>query len=252
MHMFRNLTSVLRKHGPYIVSAVLITVVILIVFGQDFQILVNEALQNEALNHILILPFFAEYFSIWKRDTIKASLDLNKYNTTKTKYLDQLIGVALILVRLPNLLVWILHLLPTWISHTLIANFHSRNNTDTLQPKNCAHTITTNSLSPFLVPIPTELIYSSANNGRHQHTNILHSTQNIQHAHRTVNSLRPPTLVLTNSLTGPSAFAVDLPCSGIYSLIAFAMFATFLLLIATATLLKKLALLATGFLVLKH
>lgn len=92
--MLKKTTQTLKHYHQYIVSAALITILILIVYGQDLQILTNEALQNEALSHILILPLFAGILFYIKKDTVKATLDLAKYNTTKTKYLDQLVGMA--------------------------------------------------------------------------------------------------------------------------------------------------------------
>jgi len=60
-------------------------------------------------------------------------------------------------------------------------------------------------------------------------------------------SYGPPTIELTTSAGQSTSFAVDLPCSGIYTFIAFAMFATFLVLVASAPVLKKIGLFVIGF-----
>lgn len=248
--MLKKTTQTLKHYHQYIVSAALITILILIVYGQDLQILTNEALQNEALSHILILPLFAGILFYIKKDTVKATLDLAKYNTTKTKYLDQLVGMALILIAF--LTYWYgsytfypleYHILslPIFILGTTLILFNLKTTLTLLPPT---------LFLLFLIPIPTQYIYTlgaTMANINTQASYTLLKTFNLPVQLTT--TYGPPTLMLTNSLTGPSTFTVDLPCSGIYSLIAFAMFAAFLLLIATATPLKKLALLATGFII---
>jgi exosortase/archaeosortase family protein len=248
--MLKKTTQTLKHYYQFIVSAALITILILIVYGQDLQILANEALQNEALSHTLILPFFAGILFYMKKDTVKATLDLAKDRTTKTKYLDQLIGVVIILIAF--LTYWYgsytfypleYHILslPIFILGTTLILFNLKTTLTLLPPT---------LFLIFLLPIPTQYIYTLGGtmaNINTQASYTLLKTFNIPVQLST--TYGPPTLMLTNSLTGPSTFTVDLPCSGIYSLIAFAMFAAFLLLIATATPLKKTALLATGFII---
>jgi len=56
-----------------------------------------------------------------------------------------------------------------------------------------------------------------------------------------------PTILLTTSVGQPASFTIDLPCSGMYTLIAFAMFATFLILVVSAPVFKKVSIFVIGF-----
>lgn len=247
--MLTKAISSLKQYCPYVLSAILIIILVLVVYGGDLGILANEALQNEALSHILILPFFAGILFYMKKDTVKASLDLDKYRkTTKTKYIDQLIGVAVILIAL--LIYWYgshtfyaleyhIFSLPIFIIGTTLILLNLRATLALLLPT---------LFLLFLVPIPTQALFSLGGTMANLNTQAAYAllkTFNIPVQIST--AYGPPTLMLTASQAGPSSFTVDLPCSGIYSLIAFAMLAAFLILVAVDSPLKKLALVTIGF-----
>jgi exosortase/archaeosortase family protein len=247
--MLRKNVNALRRYYQYIVAAALVTILILIVYGSDLQILANEALQNEALSHILILPVFAGILFYMKKDFVKASLDLEKYKKTRNKYLDQLIGVAIILIAF--LIYWYgsytfyafeyhIFSLPIFIIGTTLILLNLR----------AALTLVLPTLFLlFLVPIPAQVLFSLGGtmaNLNSQAAYALLKTFNVPVQMST--AYGPPTLMLTTSQAGSaSSFTVDLPCSGIYSLIAFAMLAAFLLLISAGSPFKKLALVTIGF-----
>jgi hypothetical protein len=60
----KTLASALRKFRTYalhVLSAALLILLIFIVYWRDLEILANEALNAEALSHILLIPFFIGY-----------------------------------------------------------------------------------------------------------------------------------------------------------------------------------------------
>ena len=88
-----------KAYFPSILSIVSIILPLLIVYRRDLEILANEALQNEALGHILLIPFLAGILFYLKRDVVTASYAIQKQpKRGMTRYADEIIGVSLCLV----------------------------------------------------------------------------------------------------------------------------------------------------------
>ena len=102
---FNKTAANTKTYYQHILSAALIMLLILIVYRHDLEILMNEALQTEALSHVLLIPFFAGFLFYLKKDMVKASLALEKlHKKTRIQYLDEVIGIALCLIAF--LLYW--------------------------------------------------------------------------------------------------------------------------------------------------
>ena len=245
----RRIITNTRRYYQYILSTALITLVILVIYGRDFEILANEALQNEALSHILLIPFFAGLLFYLKRDTVKAFLGLDKLRKKpKTRHIDELVGVILLLIAF--LTYWYgsytfypleYHVLslPIFITGLILILFNLKT----------ALTLAIPTLFLlFLIPMPTQLIYTIG--GYMANTNTL-ASYNILRAFNLPVSLTtdygPPILNLTDATGQSIPFTIGLACSGIYSVIAFAMFATFLAIIITAPVWKKTLIFLIGF-----
>ncbi|TET65753.1 exosortase/archaeosortase family protein, partial [Candidatus Bathyarchaeota archaeon] len=100
----------------------------------------------------------------------------------------------------------------------------------------------------FLVPPPTQFMYKVGGTMGNFNTQASFTLLKTMGLPVTLSSsLGPPIIVLTTSAGEPLSFSIDLACSGIYTLIAFTMFATFLTLVASASVLKKISLFALGF-----
>lgn len=238
-------SQTVKTYYQHIFSATLLFLSIFIVYGQDLQILLNEALHSEALSHLLLMPFFAAFLFYLKRDMFKASLALQKLKKkTKTQYLDQIIGVAICLIAF--LLYWYgsrtfysleYHMLslPIFVIGVTLILFNLKTLTVLIFPVLFLF---------FLVPPPTEFMYTIG--GTMANFNTQASYTLLKTLGLPVNltyAYGPPTITLPNL----SQFSIDLPCSGIYTLIAFAMFAAFLALVAEASVTKKTSLFILGF-----
>ena len=241
----------IKNFYRHILSAALIGLLVMIVYGQDLEILANEALQNEALNHVILIPFLAGFLFYLKKDLVKASLALGKrQKQAKVRYVDELVGVILCLVAF--LVYWYgsftfypleYHLLslPIFIMGIalILLNFEA-----------LVMLIFPILFLLFLVPIPTEFTYTLGGAMANFNTQISYSLMEVFGLPVTLSSeYGPPTILLMTSTGKPLSFAVDLPCSGIYSMIAFAMFAAFLAFVVSASTLKKLLIFAFGFLI---
>jgi exosortase len=246
-----RLKGVIRLSYQQIFAAILIGVLLLIVYGRDLEIVANEALQNEAFNHVLLMPFFAGFLFYLKRDLVRASMALEKYHkATKAKYVDTVVGVCLCIASF--LIYWYgsytfypleYHLLslPIFIMGITLVLFSLKTLLVLIFPV---------LFLLFIVPMPSEYLYTVG--GSMANLNTQASYALLKTFSLPVNlssSYGPPAIELTTSMGRPASFTIDLPCSGIYSLIAFAMFAAFIGFISTASILKKVGVVLFGFFV---
>lgn len=89
----------LNIYYPIIFVTAVFFLLHLIVYWRDFEILLNEALNSEALNHLLLMPFLLGFLFYGKREAVKASLSLDwTRKKLKTYYLDMLVGLCLCLI----------------------------------------------------------------------------------------------------------------------------------------------------------
>ena len=235
-HVLNKTAANIKTHYQHILSAAFIMLLVLIVYGRDLEILMNEALQSEALSHVLLIPFFAGILLYLKKDMLKASLALEKLQKkTKTQYLDEVIGTALCLIAF--LLYWYgshtfypleYHILsiPIFIMGITLILFNLKALTVLISPI---------LFLLFLIPPPTKYMYEIGGvlgNFNTQASYTLLKTLGLPVT--LTSSYGSPTIALTTSTGQPLSFAIDLACSGIYTFIAFAMFAAFLALVASA------------------
>lgn len=239
----------LKAYFPSILSIASIILPTIIVYRHDLEILASEALQNEALGHILLIPFLAGILFYLKRDVVKASYAIQRQpKRGLTRYADEIIGASLCLVAF--LIYWYgsytfnpleYHLLSLPIFLFGITFFLYNGKAATASAIPIAFLF-------FLIPPPAKSIYTLggvlADFNTQASYNIL-KTLNLPITLST--AYGPPILVLTTSLGNQISLTIDLACSGIYSLLAFATFAAFLAFITTATPIRKIGVLLIGF-----
>ena len=241
----------LKESYSYILSAVLIFATIFIVYGNDLQMLVNEALSNEAFTHILLVPFFAGFLYYLKIKMVKASVFLEKLRKkAKVKHINELMGVIICLIAF--LIYWYgshtfyplrhhIFSLPIFAIGVILIIFNLKTAVILLLPTLFLF---------FLVPPPMEFLYSVGGFVANFETQIVYVLSKAFGLPVQLSSTYgPPIIQLTTTSYGGSAhFAVDLPCSGVYSLITFVVFATFLIAISKASIARRLLIFPVGFL----
>ncbi|MGQ9566055.1 MAG: exosortase/archaeosortase family protein [Candidatus Bathyarchaeales archaeon] len=243
-------TESIRAYYQYVVSAGLLLLLVFIVYGRDLEILFNEALQNEAFNHVLLIPIFAGFLFYLKKDIAKASLALQKKREpTKINYLDEMIGVCLCLIAF--LIYWYgsytfypleyhLFSLPVFVLGVTLILFSMKVMFALIFPT---------LFLLFLIPLPTEFIYAAGGVLGNINTQLSYTLLRTFGVPVTLStSYGSPMLELQNSSGNPSQFSIGLPCSGIYSLIAFTMFAAFLALVMSGSVFRKASIVLFGFL----
>ncbi|MGQ9460589.1 MAG: exosortase/archaeosortase family protein [Candidatus Bathyarchaeaceae archaeon] len=249
--MFQKLTK-LEEHSLLILSAVMIPLMILIVYWRDLTILVNEALHNEAVTHIVLVPVLASYIVYRKRDFVKATFALEKLRQrSRASFLNEVVGLALCLSAF--LLYWYgshtfhpleYHLasLPLFLAGIVLILFNLKMLIVLIFPI---------LFLLFLIPPPSVITYTAGALIANFNTQASYTLLKTFGLPVVLQSTYGPPTIAINTYSGvPMLFAVDLPCSGIYSLIAFVMFATFLSYIIKGSLIKKAGLFLLGFAIL--
>nr|MDO8133500.1 exosortase/archaeosortase family protein [Candidatus Njordarchaeum guaymaensis] len=251
MKSSRQILEKVRKSGFTIVSIFLIILTVLILYWQDLSILANEALQNEATNHIILVPFLAAFLIYRRKELSKALLSAEKLKRKSSLVsFGEITGIAVCLSAF--LLYW-------YGSYTFYPiEFHVASlvlfligiTLTLFNLKTLTALIFPILFLIFLAP-PPSIITSSAGG-------IL-GNFNAQDSFTVLKTLGIPVglsseygspIIVLNSSSTPIQFTVDQACSGIYSLIAFAMFAAFLVLVVRGSIIKKIALVLIGFLML--
>jgi len=253
MKAFRKLPKSAKNLLLPIISISFIILPILIVYWQDLSILFNEALQSEAVSHIILIPFLVSYLIYRKKELVKASLALEKLRgETKLVSVSDIVGAAFCLTAF--LLYWygsytfypleyhIASLLIFVMGVTLIfANV-----------KTLMILIFPIMFLAFLIFPPSNVTYAAG--GLLANVNTQGSFTLLKIAGLPVSlshKYGAPVIALnTSTSTSPIEFAVYQASSGIYSLIAFTMFATFLVYITRGSLTRRATLFLLGLLIL--
>jgi exosortase len=227
----------------------LLLLLIIIIYGNDFWILVNEAFQNEAISHILLLPFLVGFLFYLKKDLVKANITLEKQRKRRNvKYFNEILGVLLFLVAF--LVYWYgsqtfypleYHILslPIFIAGVTLVLFSTRALKALLFPI---------LFLLFLIPLPATFLYTVGGGLANFNTQVSYGILKASGLPITLSSsYGTPTILMSSASGQPVNFTVDIACSGIYSIVAFTMFATFLAFLAKTSIFRKLLLFITGF-----
>jgi len=239
----------IRLYYRQVILFALCLLLVIVVYGNDFWILFNEAFQSEALSHILLLPFLVGFLFYLKKDVVKAAVALEKRSKgTSIKNFNEILGVVLCLVAF--LVYWYgsqtfypleYHILslPIFVSGVTIILFNTRSLIALIFPI---------LFLLFFVPLPANFLYTIGGGLANFNTQVsfgLLKTAGLPL--ELSSSYGAPTILLSTASGQPVNFAVDVACSGIYSLVAFTMFAAFLAFLAKTSVFKKILLFVLGF-----
>jgi len=253
---FRTRIASMRNDYLAILAAALIILTILVVYWQDLSIIANEALQSESLSHILLVPPLMAYLLYQKRHSIEASVSLKKLQEKirgpqRIVSLDEIIGLTLCLSAF--MLYWYgsytfypveYHLasLPLLVGGMSLIIFNRKALIILIFPI---------LFLIFLVPLPSTITYTAGALLADFNTQASYTILRAVGLPVALSSVYgSPTIVLNTAAGQSISFAVDLACSGIYSLTAFTMFAAFLAYIIRGSIFRKTVLFALGFVML--
>jgi exosortase len=228
-----------------------VAVATLAIFYQDLVVLANDALQSEYMNYILVIPFLFAYLLYRKRRMLRAAIGEKNEEQKSTRYLPAIAGILLSATAI--LLYWHgsytftplqYHMiaLPLFAAGLVLIFFNGQ----TLR-----HSIFAVALLFLLTPPPLDILYSWGYTLSVASSEVSYNLVRLLQIPATLTSESgTPIIHITGTSGAAMSFAVDVACSGIYSLIGFLVFAVFTAYIIRDKLWKKLVLFLIGFLLI--
>ena len=224
----------------------------LAIFHQDLTIIANNAVQNEVTSYVIIIPFLLIYLIYRKRKMLKQIMATeNKDEPKRTKHLPTIMGIALSIIAI--LLYWHGSYTFTPLEYHMIALpvFTAGLTLLLFNPQTLRQLAFPIAFLILLTPPPSEFTYALGST---------FSVISSEVSYTFVSALGIPASLITEygnpviQITIPNqttiSFAVDIACSGIYSLLSFLIFAVFVTYIIRDKPWKKLALFLTGLLLI--
>ena len=244
-----------RGHMPIVQGNLALTLKVtvlltttLVVFFQDLVLIFDDAWQSETMSYLLIVPVLLVYLVYRKRKMVKAVAPSESPRILRRLPLNDVAGALLILVSF--LLYWFgsytftpleyhVFALPIFVAACVLLLFNTQILKQLLFPVFFLF---------LLVPPPAEILYNLG---------ALLSSLSSELAYYSLAFLRipvvlsmesgTPTLFVTQQNGNVVPLAVDVACSGIYSLIGFLVFALFTAYVIRDKLWKKALIFCFGF-----
>jgi exosortase len=228
-----------------------LVLVLFALFYQDLTILVNDALQSDFMSYILVIPFLFVYLLYRKRKMLRAAIGERQDMQGTAKYLPGIIGVLLSATAI--LLYWHgsytftpleYHMiaLPILAAGLILIFFN---------PQTLRQSIFAVAFLIFLTPPPLEILYSWGSTLSVVTSRASFGLVRLLRIPSTLaNEYSTPVIYVTSAGGQQMRFAVDVACSGIYSLVGFLVFAVFVAYVMRDKLWKKLVLFLAGFLLI--
>lgn len=201
------------------------------------------------MSHIILVPLLACFLIYRKKELAKASFALERLRAkTKTISLSEITGIAICLSAF--LLYWYgsytFYPLEYHIASLII--FLIGITLTLFNVKTLIALIFPILFLLFLIPPPSTVTFSAGAALGNFNSQASYALLKIVGLPVALSSeYGPPTIVVNTPSEGHLEFAVDLACSGIYSLVAFTMFATFLAYVVRGSIPKKIVLFPLGF-----
>ena len=199
-------------------------------FSQDLTIIFNDALQSETTSHILAIPFIFAYLIYRKRKMLRAVIPLDTQNQPKhTKHLPTIAGILLSTTAI--LLYWYgsytftpleYHILalPIFTAGLTLIMFNHQTLRQLAFP--IAFLI-------LLMPPPSDILYGLGATLSVISAEASNTIINALGIHSTLSSEYGNPVIHVQTADGATIpFAVNIACSGVYSLIGFLIFAVFI------------------------
>lgn len=236
------------SHLILVLKASIMLTMILAFYFQDLTIVFTDAMIDEAASHILIIPLLSAYIIYRKRKMLKAAVSKESSNQTD-RYANLALISGILLLTTSILLYWsgsytftpleyhILTLPLFTAGLTLIFFGHQA-------LRQAAFAI---AFLTFLMPPPSEILYgigSALSVTGSQASNAIINTLGIPSV--LSEQYGNPTITITRPNNATLSFTVDIACSGIFNLITFAVFVTFIAYVSRAKIVRKASVFAIG------
>jgi exosortase len=240
--------TVIYQNRIALAKAAAIVVATIVLFAQDLTILFNDALLSETTSYILAIPLIFVYLVYRKRKMLKAATALEPSEPRTTQRVILIAGI--LLSTLAVMLYWYGSYTFTPLEYHVAALplFAAGLTLIIFNPQTLRQLAFPIVFLAFLIPPPEETLYAIGSTLSTVSAVAANSIMNVFGIPSTLSDeLGSPLITITRADGTPMAFGVDIACSGIYSLIGFAIFAVFIAYVIRDKLWKKLALLIIGF-----
>ncbi len=211
--------------------------VVLAIFYQDLIIVANDALQTDYMSYILVIPFLFTYLLYRKRKMLRAAITAEKENYTEnTRHLGMLGGILLSATAV--ILYWYGSYTFTPLEyHVLTLPIFAAGLTLILfNPQTLRQAAFPTAFLVFLAPLPSQIIYNLGSTLSIVSSEASNGIVNLLGIHSTLSSISGTPAITITQANGTilPPFAVDIACSGIYSLIGLLVFAAFVAFVVSA------------------
>ncbi len=217
-------------------------------YFQDLVIIFSDALQNEANSYLLAIPILFIYLLYRKREILRAVASIESTHEPKnSKHVPTIAGVLLLLLAILvhqygsltfSPLIYHVFAIPVFITGLCLIFF----NIQTV--RQLAFPI---AFLLLLTPPPSEILYaigSTLSFITSKASFLIVRSLGVQSTLTT--EYGNPLIQITRPNGSTMSFAVDIACSGIYSLLGFAMFAVFIAYIIRDKTWKRLSVFVIG------
>jgi exosortase len=219
-------------------------------YFQDLRIIFTDALTYEATSYILIMPFLFAYLVYRKRRMLRATITAERRDPSdNTKHFGALGGILLSATAI--ILYWYGSYTFTPLEyHVLTLPLFAAGLTLILfNPQTLRQAAFPTAFLVFLAPLPSQIIYNLGSTLSVISSVASNGIVNLLGIHSTISSISGTPAITVTQANGTilPPFAVDIACSGIYSLIGFLVFAAFVAFVVRDKLWKKAAIFLVGF-----
>ena len=244
----KNWMRKISTNKEILLKSIIIVSAVIAVYFQDLSIILVDAFQYEGYSYILLIPLLVTYLLYRKRKILVAVISKRDRFHGKTKNLSTFAGFLLCLISLTliNLgsqtfspLQYHMISLPLFVSGLILILFNPTTLREAIYPI---------VFLAFLTPPPVVFL---------NNVGSLLSVVSTQAANTIANLLGidswitvvsgTPAINLIRPDNQPLLLIVDVACSGIYSLVGFVVFASFLAYIVRDRLWKKIVIVGIGF-----
>jgi exosortase/archaeosortase family protein len=229
-------------------KALVIALAVLVFYYQDLSIVFNNALQNEATNYVLLMPFLFIYFLYRKRKMLRATIPTQlPTETNNTKHLATFSGILLCATAV--ILYWYgsYTFAPLEYHMLTLPIFTAGLVLTLLNPQTLRQLLFPVAFLVFLAPPPVEILRALGSTLSVISSEASNAIVNVLGVHSTISAISGLPAITVTQANGTSLppFLVDISCSGIYPIIGFFLFAALVAYVARGKTWKK----ATVFLV---
>lgn len=219
-----------------------IALAVLVFYYQDLSMVFNNALQNEATNYVLLIPFLFIYFLYRKRKMLRAAIPIQLPTETRnTKHLATLSGILLCATAV--ILYWYGSYTFTPLEyHMLTLPIFTAGLVLTLSnPQTLRQLLFPVAFLIFLAPPPTEILRALGLTLSVISSEASNTIVGVLGVHSTISGISGVPAITVTQANGTSLppFLVDLSCSGIYPMIGFFLFGALVAYVARDKTWKK-------------